>query len=54
MNEWSTETTKAYTSCASLAALGVKVRAMKLFEPIRKPREDCSEDGQGRAHRQAV
>jgi hypothetical protein len=36
MNEWSTETTKAYTSCASLAALRVKVRAMKLFEPIRQ------------------
>ncbi len=34
MNKCSTGTTKVYTSCASLAALGVKVRELKLFEPI--------------------
>ena len=36
MNECSTEGTKTYTSCASLAALGVKVNKMQLFEPIRQ------------------
>jgi hypothetical protein len=36
MNECSTEETKTYTSCASLAALGVKLNEMKLFEPIRQ------------------
>lgn len=34
MNECSTQETKKYTSCASLAALGVKVQEMNLFEPI--------------------
>jgi hypothetical protein len=34
MNECSTKMTKEYTSYASLAALGVKVRELKLFEPI--------------------
>src|SRR2546428_12050871 len=36
MNECSTEGTKTYTSCASLAALGVKLNEMNLFEPIRR------------------
>ena len=36
MNECSTEETKTYTSCASLAALGVKLNEMNLFEPIRR------------------
>src|SRR6266487_1304029 len=36
MNECSTEETKTSTSCASLAALGVKLNEMKLFEPIRQ------------------
>jgi len=36
MNECSTEGTKTYTSCASLAALGVKLNKMQLFEPIRQ------------------
>src|SRR5438445_2689481 len=36
MHECSTEGTKTYTSCASLAALGVKLNEMNLFEPIRQ------------------
>jgi hypothetical protein len=36
MNECSTEQSRMYTSCASLAALGVKVHEMDLFEPIRR------------------
>jgi hypothetical protein len=34
MNESTTRTTKQFTGCATLAALGVKLRALKLFEPI--------------------
>jgi hypothetical protein len=34
MNESTTGTTKQFTSCASLAAIGIKLRALKLFEPI--------------------
>jgi hypothetical protein len=34
MNESITRTTKQYSGCASLAALGVKLRELKLFEPI--------------------
>jgi hypothetical protein len=34
MNESITPTTKQFTSCASLAALGIKLRELKLFEPI--------------------
>ncbi len=34
MNESITRTTKQFTGCASLAALGVKLRELKLFEPI--------------------
>ena len=34
MNESTTQTTKRFTGCASLAALGVKLRKLKLFEPI--------------------
>ena len=34
MNESTTQTTKQFTGCASLAALGVKLRDLKLFEPI--------------------
>src|SRR2546427_10951893 len=36
MHECSTDGTKTYTSCASLAALGVKLNEMTLFEPIRR------------------
>ena len=34
MNESTTRITKQFTGCASLAALGVKLRQLKLFEPI--------------------
>src|SRR5438132_13602774 len=34
MNESTTRITKQFTGCASLAALGVKLRELKLFEPI--------------------
>jgi hypothetical protein len=34
MNESTTRTPKQFTGCASLAALGVKLRELKLFEPI--------------------
>ncbi len=34
MNESITRTTNQFTGCASLAALGVKLRELKLFEPI--------------------
>jgi hypothetical protein len=34
MNESTTATMKQYSSCASLAALGIKLRELKLFEPI--------------------
>src|SRR2546421_9380644 len=34
MNESTTQTTNQFTGCASLAALGVKLRDLKLFEPI--------------------
>ena len=34
MNKSTTRSTKQFTGCASLAALGVKLRALKLFEPI--------------------
>src|ERR1700736_297031 len=36
MHECITEGTKTNTSCASLAALGVKLNEMNLFEPIRR------------------
>jgi hypothetical protein len=36
MNESTTRTTKQFTGCASLAALGVKLTGLKLFEPIRQ------------------
>jgi hypothetical protein len=36
MHECSTQGTKTYTSCASLAALGVKLNEINLFEPIRR------------------
>jgi len=39
MNESTTRITKQFTGCASLAALGVKLRELKLF--------DCPEDDQG-------
>ncbi len=35
MNECSTNPTQHFTGCASLAAIGVKVSQLKLFEPIR-------------------
>ncbi len=34
MNESNTQITKQFTGCATLAALGVKLRELKLFEPI--------------------
>jgi len=34
MNESTTGTTKPFTSCASLAALGIKLRELKVFPPI--------------------
>ena len=34
MNESTTPTTKQFTSCASLAAIGIKLRELKLFQPI--------------------
>ena len=34
MNEFITSTTKQFTSCASLAAIGIKLRELKVFEPI--------------------
>src|SRR5947207_14725890 len=34
MNESTTLTTKQFSGCASLAALGVKLRELKLSEPI--------------------
>src|SRR5439155_23839562 len=34
MNESTTQTTKTFTGCASLAALGVKLRELELFGPI--------------------
>lgn len=34
MNESTTQTTKQFIGCASLAALRVKLRELKLFEPI--------------------
>src|SRR5713226_5684131 len=34
MKESTTATTKQFSSCASLAAIGLKLRALKLFEPI--------------------
>jgi hypothetical protein len=36
MNESTTETTRHFTGCASLAALGVKLKQLDLFGPIRK------------------
>ena len=36
MNESTTKTTKTFTGCASLAALGVKLRELDLFGPIRQ------------------
>lgn len=35
LNECSTNESQHFTSCASLAAIGVKVTQLKLFEPIR-------------------
>src|SRR5260370_9671469 len=34
MNESTTSTTKAFTGSASLAAIGLKLKELKLFEPI--------------------
>src|SRR5438093_7567573 len=36
MNESTTKTTKSFTGCASLAAIGVKLRQVDLFGPIRQ------------------
>ncbi len=35
MNECSTNQTQHFTGCASLAAIGVKLSQLKLFDPIR-------------------
>src|SRR5260370_40642069 len=34
MNESTTPTTKQFSSCASLAAIGLKLRELKVFHPI--------------------
>src|ERR1700682_2296292 len=34
MNESTTPTTRQFSSCASLAAIGIKLRELKLFEPV--------------------
>src|SRR5438132_10118207 len=34
MNESTTPATKQFTSCASLAAIGIKLRELKMFQPI--------------------
>src|SRR5437868_1960222 len=36
MNESTTKTTRHYAGCASLAAIGVKLRQVDVFGPIRK------------------
>jgi hypothetical protein len=36
MNESTTQTTRHFSPCASLAALGVKLRQLDVFGPIRK------------------
>ena len=36
MNEFTTKTTRHFTGCASLAAIGVKLRQLDVFDPIRK------------------
>src|SRR6266566_42569 len=36
MNESTTKTTRHFTGCASLAAIGVKLRQLGVFDPIRK------------------
>ncbi len=36
MNESTTNTTRHFTGCASLAAIGVKLRQLDVFGPIRK------------------
>src|SRR5947209_1932792 len=36
MNESTTKTTRQFTGCASLAAIGVKLRQLGVFDPIRK------------------
>ena len=36
MNESTTQTTRHFSPCASLAALGVKLRQLDVFRPIRK------------------
>src|SRR5712691_8846690 len=36
MNESTTKTTRHFTGCASLAAIGVKLRHLGVFDPIRK------------------
>ena len=55
MNESTTKTTKTFTGCASLAALGVKLRELDLFGPIREVVQIAqTEDGEAHTHRQAV
>ncbi len=36
MNESTTQTTRHFSPCTSLAALGVKLRQLDVFRPIRK------------------
>src|SRR6266496_2804286 len=36
MDESTTKTTRHFSPCASLAAIGVKLRQLELFDPIRK------------------
>jgi hypothetical protein len=45
MRKSTTLTERHFSARASLAAIGVKVRDLDVFAPIRKPRADCPEDG---------
>ncbi len=49
MNETPILGTKTFTGSASLAAVGIKLAELKLFEPICTYCANCSEDDQGSA-----
>jgi hypothetical protein len=51
MNEFTTKPTKTFTGCASLAALGMKLRQIDLFGPIRDRVQIKQKNGEGHAHR---
>ena len=54
MNESSISPARHFSACASLAALGVQVRHLDLFGPIREAREGRPEDHQAYTSRQVV